>query len=280
MNVRPAGAAAAKPWIYVVSLKRAVDRRTEISRQLASRDLDYEFVDAFDAKVADASWLRSHVNEGAVARNMNRPLTSPEIACCLSHRLVYQHIVNENRIGGIVLEDDVTIADGFERVYAYLGRIGSTIASAPAVYHLTAAAGQWSRDLVLRRRSAITMDSSSPFREWVPGWSGEPWGTCGYYVTQAAASSLLMATAIETVADHWSKWASASTGRIYIAVPAVVIHPANSTDSEIEAARRKADDGPETSTLRSAVAVVGKILQLVRARVLTHIVRPVARWFL
>src|SRR5262245_5221807 len=91
--------------VYVVAPARATERRKAITDQLSRCGIDFVIVDAVDADHVGEEYLRSQVDEAAILRNFGRPIAGPEIACALSHRLVYRDIVENGSCGGLILED-------------------------------------------------------------------------------------------------------------------------------------------------------------------------------
>lgn len=264
--------------VYVVSLVRSAERRLSVDQQLRRLGVNYRFIDAVDAGETDSAWLASHVNSKVVQARLGRPMSGPEIACVMSHRLVYKDIVGRGLEGGLVLEDDVVLTHGFRTALGYFARCGPALAEQMAVFHLHAYS-TWSGYLVLRRANPTIAGPDLTFLELVPTWSGEPWRTCGYYVTRLAARSLLDQNLVETVADHWTHWAKRAGGRILIAVPAPVLHPIDSTHSSIENMRRSLTVPSQGSLVERAIPIARQVWRLLRARVIRHIVRPVAQWF-
>ena len=81
--------------IFVVSLRRAVERRARISERLAG--LRFEFLDAVDKKDLDRERL---VRDGAYDESRTRrayrhrhDMTLGAIGCALSHRRLYEDMV-------------------------------------------------------------------------------------------------------------------------------------------------------------------------------------------
>lgn len=57
----------------------------------------------------------------ALARRPYRPMTDVELACALSHVLVYRKIIDEGLPGAIIFEDDAFITEVFKDFVAYHG---------------------------------------------------------------------------------------------------------------------------------------------------------------
>lgn len=255
--------------VYVVSLARAAERRQAISKQLSRLGVDFTFVDAVDARQVDPEWLHAQVDEVAVLRNLGKRLTGPEIGCALSHRKIYRDIVESGHCGALVLEDDVTLADGFFDALSYFKKSGPSIAGERSIYHLGALSMPSGRYLMLRRRTRQRISERLLFAERIDGFSPEATGTFGYYITRESAQSLLAQEKITSVADHWSRWARRVSGKIFISVPFAIAHPHDLSDSEIEAGRK--------SHITNRVGINSRLLWVyfgIRARMMRIFIKP------
>ena len=87
--------------IFVVSLRRAVERRKAISEALEGLGLRYSIVDAGDAVERLPPEMTPEVD-----RARTHQLSDPEIGCALSHAMIYRKIVREQLPYALVLEDD------------------------------------------------------------------------------------------------------------------------------------------------------------------------------
>ena len=97
-----------KIGIYVISLKRAKERRIYIKKHLDALNLEYLIVDAVDGKLENENNLFLHANMERV-RQSPYWLTKGAIACALSHKKVYDLFVESNYDFALVLEDDVVL---------------------------------------------------------------------------------------------------------------------------------------------------------------------------
>lgn len=95
--------------VYVINLKRRLDRKESMLNQFENYGItNYEFVEAIDGQLIDP-------NIESNRRLMNRyahDLSANEIACAMSHRLVYQKII-ESGERATILEDDAILNDSF-----------------------------------------------------------------------------------------------------------------------------------------------------------------------
>jgi glycosyl transferase family 25 len=113
---------------YVVSLKRAVDRRARCAGELAAIDLPFEFFDALEGGGLTLAELASVYDGEANAKRFKRPLTLAEIGCYLSHRAIWRRVAEGGADAALVFEDDLRLlagaAEAIERLAAFnLGEV-------------------------------------------------------------------------------------------------------------------------------------------------------------
>lgn len=100
--------------IIVISLERAKDRREKIKSQLASLNIKAIIMDAVDGQnLVEAEKNKKITLEGGY--RFGEQFKPGEIACTMSHIKALQIAQKENWPYLIVLEDDVILAEDFER---------------------------------------------------------------------------------------------------------------------------------------------------------------------
>ena len=100
------------PPIWVINLQRSPHRRAYMQKQLESRGLTFEFVDAVDGRLLTAEQRGLYSQSEAMAY-YGRELSDAEIGCALSHARVYERMVERGLPELLVLEDDVELGDEF-----------------------------------------------------------------------------------------------------------------------------------------------------------------------
>ncbi len=257
--------------IYVISLKSEVARRASIRRKMDSLGLEFQFIDAFDAR--QSKRLDDFINIGSVYRNTHRNMTSVEIACAFSHRSVYSEILVRNLPGAFVFEDDVIIDDGFLSFYKWFLGQESEFRSIKAIVHLGVSAKQVMDSLVLDHSGGILGDGFKIF-DWVHEFSEEAWGAYGYYISHAAAAGVLKEAKIITVADQWSVLVGKERGNIKILLPSCCAHPESFDGSSLEKSRAIAKFQYFKAIYRDPAYVLAWIY---RKSILKYLVRPMVR---
>lgn len=93
--------------VFIVNLKKAVDKRQRMEAQLQKVGVtDYQFIEAVYGADLTAEELSEKVYDYP-----NCALTPGEVGCALSHIQIYQTMVKEGTPYALVLEDDVTLPD-------------------------------------------------------------------------------------------------------------------------------------------------------------------------
>jgi glycosyl transferase, family 25 len=98
--------------IFVISLKRATDRRRHIQNEFKKHQLVFEWYDAIDAQTISDAELSALIDHDAVKKHPIW-LTKGALCCALSHYSVYQLVIERNLPYALVLEDDVILKKGF-----------------------------------------------------------------------------------------------------------------------------------------------------------------------
>lgn len=93
--------------VYVISLRRATERRKYIEAHLSSLGLEYEIVDAIDYQQLTPVDFAVLVSEAAAAANPY--LTKGVQACALSHAKACETIAAADQDVALILEDDAAL---------------------------------------------------------------------------------------------------------------------------------------------------------------------------
>ena len=108
--------------ILYINLNRRPERNKNVTEQVSKINLQYitERVEAVDGSAIDITKIPSDIIsiEGKVnAMNddlkAGLPLTRGAIGCALSHKKVYEKIINDNLQSALIIEDDITFDDNF-----------------------------------------------------------------------------------------------------------------------------------------------------------------------
>ena len=93
--------------IYIINLRKDIEKKNRIKNRLDFLKIKYEFFDAIDGKQISHKGIYT----GWCDTYNNRYVTKGEVGCSLSHYYIWEKIINENIEKAIILEDDVEILD-------------------------------------------------------------------------------------------------------------------------------------------------------------------------
>ena len=108
--------------IYVISLERAVERRSRVESVLAARGIDFEFFNAVNGFEGLPERLQALPDDQHRIRFRSRPLTPGEKGCYASHFLLWEKCVEFNE-PILILEDDFLPTQYFEEVLGTLPKV-------------------------------------------------------------------------------------------------------------------------------------------------------------
>ena len=109
--------------VFVVSLKRSVDRRERINKQLNDAGIEFEFIDAIDASVANFTYSERR-NEALTKKRFGYKLLESEIACFASHHIAWEHCIHENN-PCLILEDNCNISEDLKNYLSQFNSLAS-----------------------------------------------------------------------------------------------------------------------------------------------------------
>lgn len=95
--------------IYLINLDRAKERLELMHNQFEKYNIEYERVEAIDAKELDD-------NIYCVENKYDRSLVSGEIGCYLSHVKTLNKFINSENDFAIIIEDDAILQDDFKDI--------------------------------------------------------------------------------------------------------------------------------------------------------------------
>ena len=96
--------------VYLINLAWASERRERMEAHLKDINLSYELVTATDGNfLSEYDNLRYNMNKNSPY--LSRLLTTGEKGCSISHRNIYEMIIQRNQDYALILEDDAVITD-------------------------------------------------------------------------------------------------------------------------------------------------------------------------
>jgi len=111
--------------IYVLTLKRSIDRQRSIQEQFDRIGIPFRFLyGVYGNDLSDEEIARVY-DDSLAWKTINRGLTKNEVACAIGHRMFYEIAMNSPTDGAIILEDDALLGDAFVEVVRFLERYTS-----------------------------------------------------------------------------------------------------------------------------------------------------------
>ena len=183
--------------VYVINLKRGVERRERISRRLRELGVAYEIVEAVDGEALSQKAKLDSVRRFAFWCHVGRGVLDGEIGCALSHASIYKRFIEEQWCVGIesipcvcILEDDAIVDDRFLETLAKI------------------------KDEVNPNRSEVVLLSNH---------DGQFLFADGYVITAPAARAVLKANMpMRCPCDYWWLWKKRGLIDVRHSVPPVI----------------------------------------------------------
>lgn len=198
--------------IFIVNLKKSVERRLKMEAQLNALGLSAEFIDAVDGR------LMSEDEKRSVTADVNYAFLPGEIGCALSHQKIYKKMIDENIDNALILEDDVVLNEEFKNVMEQI-----TVPDVrPSVILLSRSNKFFKKPLKkLTRKHSLhkTLHATTAH---------------SYIINKSAANSLLNGLSpVWIVADKWGLFEDMSLVDVYSVVPHPVLLSAEAKNSTI-----------------------------------------------
>jgi len=213
--------------IFVLSLKRATERRKRITEHLQARNISYELFDAVDGTLLSDDDMVQLCDMEVVKKN-HTWLTKGMIGACLSHYRIYKKIIEQNIPYACVIEDDVAIDANFSAV---LDKIEAFISERKFVLmHYTS----WQNMQLLPVQKSLYKDFGLYEMSNLEGLNS---AACYVLSNDAAAKLFDLVLPIRMGPDSWTEFAQGGAiPKIYAVYPkpATIVY-AKSTIDYIEA---------------------------------------------
>lgn len=186
--------------IFVINLARRKERMDFMEGQFASLGLGFERVDAVDGELLPKEERTKAVDGFRWWCSQGYRARAGEIGCALSHRKALAKVVQEGLPCACIMEDDVTLGEGF-------------------------------RDALESAERFVTSQTDAKVAIMVPceaakgeGFVRISWArsTGCYVVNQTAAKKLLAVTSpLTSTIDDWRRWSEKGGFALHASCPAV-----------------------------------------------------------
>ncbi len=170
--------------VYVINLEAAHERLAFMTKQLGEAGVAFERFPAVVGSALSEEELRRLGAPLLQRLFMGRKLLSGEIGCALSHMRIWEKIIKEGHELACILEDDVTLLEGFTKQLAFIEKTLDVRENVVCVLWAGEQGGE---------------SRLCPYEE--------PYYACGYVITRRAAEFLLAClTPIVMPCDNWCTW--------------------------------------------------------------------------
>ncbi len=102
--------------VFIINLPQSTDRKAFMKAQCDSIGISPIFIDAVNGKNLSDSDVSQYCNQKKAKQLFGRELLLGEIGCALSHKKIYQKIVDGNIAYAIIFEDDAVIKEGLNDI--------------------------------------------------------------------------------------------------------------------------------------------------------------------
>ncbi|WP_322054779.1 glycosyltransferase family 25 protein [Paraburkholderia bannensis] len=223
--------------VVIVSLARS-GRRERIAEVMTRHDVDFSFVDAIDAKLFKDGELDRLYDDVQARARYGRPLSSGEVACFLSHRLIWESIANGGK-SAVVLEDDALLdPEFFTKVLTWsndtLAQTADVVLLGRSKLSRSNATRAYLYDPLKRAERIDGLRIGTPFKQWTSG-------AVGYWISPHGAMLALAHTQgpVRALLDDWPWHRDEGAMMIKELRPYVVWEGFESLASELEGERSR-----------------------------------------
>ncbi|MEM9468632.1 MAG: glycosyltransferase family 25 protein [Pseudomonadota bacterium] len=166
------------PRTYIISLPEASERRERVSRLCQDNGLNFTIIDAVDGR--NFNMLdHPNYNRKKRLRFFGRDLKGAELGCALSHKSIYQEMIQKNIDEAIIFEDDIILHDGFIDTISVLQNIELN-------YDMVRFMGR-KKVLQAKQRKVKSLDNGVSLTRLC----ATPGGTYAYVIKQSGVKKLL-----------------------------------------------------------------------------------------
>lgn len=102
--------------VFVVNLKKDIEKKDHMLKLCKKFSLDCHFIDAVDGKLLSEEEISKNYDNEKAIKYSRREMSRGEIGCLLSHKHIYQKMINENIEQALILEDDIEFCNDIRNV--------------------------------------------------------------------------------------------------------------------------------------------------------------------
>lgn len=102
--------------VFAINMEHQTERRKHVLSECSKVGLNPIFIKAEDGKKLTCSDIKKHTNQEKAIQTIGRELSKSEIGCALSHKKIYNKIVDESIECALIIEDDIMLKDDFVKI--------------------------------------------------------------------------------------------------------------------------------------------------------------------
>ncbi len=218
--------------IFIVNLKKDMEKKQHIQELCKKFGLDIEFIEAVYGKELLQSDINKVYSEKKSIEEIGRGLSRGEIGCALSHKMIYQRMIDENISEAVVFEDDTEFGQEFVNIIIdnNLFQGNADLVLLGYWYY-----GETNIDKLIHKQGKVDIDNGYKLVRFVQNMHG----TYGYAISQIGAKKLLeyMQQNIYLPIDHYIS--DSNLVNVYGLCPPIVnISAKFNLETELEKERR------------------------------------------
>jgi glycosyl transferase family 25 len=203
--------------VYIINLKRSVERRDHTIKHLNDLGVHFQIIDAVDgSEFSDKEILNNQVIGLWKDRSRTRYMRRGEIGCVLSHLKIYQKMIDEDIKVACILEDDIECSKEFKD-FLICGNLNIVDWDLLYLGHHSQYSKKEACSIERKKTKIGNYRTGKPIE--LPG------GSYGYIIKKEAARIILKhAYPIRMSLDHYIGNSPALGIRIYLLSPPCVDH--------------------------------------------------------
>lgn len=170
--------------IFIVNLKKDTEKKEHMQKLSQKYNLQVEFIEAVDGRALYEEDIFKVYSSRMAIEEFGRELSRGEIGCALSHKKIYQRMVDDNISEAVVMEDDILFD---KQLLSFLQGTTGLPKNAELVLLGYWHSGIENDETLISFRGHLSISDSSKLVRFIVNMHG----TYGYYITLNGAEKLL-----------------------------------------------------------------------------------------
>ncbi len=172
------------PKIFIINLKKDHQKRQHMQALCDKYSLEVEFIEAVDGSQLSEEEISRVYSEQQSISSIGRGLSRGEIGCALSHKKIYQKMLDENMSQAVIFEDDIELNEKLVNLFHDDMELPSNMELLLLGYWYY---GITNTDFLISYRKQIEFSDTVKLVRFIKNMHG----TYGYLITQDGSKKLL-----------------------------------------------------------------------------------------